>query len=81
MRAGQALDQLADGANLVWVQADGGFVQDDQFRLMDQGVGQADALAEAFGELADDAAADFGQPALFHDGVDAAAGVCSGPAP
>jgi hypothetical protein len=37
---GQALD-LANGADLVGVQTDGGFIKNDNFRFMDQCIGQA----------------------------------------
>gem|GEM_PF-6703293 len=66
----KALDELTHGADLVRIQSNRRFIQDDQFRLMDQSVGQSHPLAVALGELADDFAAHFGQLALLHDRVD-----------
>ena len=43
-------DQLADLADLVGVEAVGRLVEDQQFRVVDQGVGQADPLAVALRE-------------------------------
>lgn len=73
MGAAQPLDELADHANLVRVQPDGRLVQDDQLRLMDQGIRQPHPLPEPLGELPDHPPAHFGQPALFHDHIHARA--------
>ncbi len=70
MAVPQFLDQLPHRANLVRVQPDGRFVQDNQFRLMHQGVGQADPLAVSFGKMADDPLADLAQAALGDDRID-----------
>ena len=49
------------------VEADGRLVQNDQLRLVHERIGQADSLAIAFGQMADDLAAHLGQTALLHD--------------
>ena len=49
----QFLDVLAYRADLVRIQPDCRFVENEQFRLMHQCIGQADALAIAFGERTD----------------------------
>ena len=58
VRVSEILDELSHGSNLVGIQADGRFVQDNQFRFVDQRIGQPDALPEAFRKLADDPSAD-----------------------
>src|SRR3954469_8086169 len=63
----EILDELADGADLVWVQANGGLVQDNQFRFVDKRVRQANALAITFGKLADDSLVDIRERTLFED--------------
>ena len=57
---------LAHGTDLVRIQADGGFVQNQKFRFMHQSIGQPDALAEAFGEFPDHAALDLTQIKLLN---------------
>src|SRR5882762_7516876 len=69
----EVFDQLANGTNLVRIQANGWFVQNDQFRLVDKGVGQPNALLVTFGEVANDFTVDISQPALLHDGLGALA--------
>jgi hypothetical protein len=58
--AGQAFDQPPDRPDLMRIQPDGGFVQDDQLGLMHQGISQAHPLAIALGQLPDQAAVDLG---------------------
>ncbi len=53
----QVADQVAHGADLVRVEADGRLVEDEERRVVHHGVGQADALAEPLRERADDLAA------------------------
>ena len=74
VRAREAFDQLPHRPDLARVEADGRFVQNDQFRLMHQRVRQTDALPVAFRKLADDAAAHVRQAALLHHRRDALAG-------
>ena len=62
----QALDELTHGPDLVRVQTDGRLVQDDEFRLVYQRVGQAHALPITFRELPDDSPPDVSQAALLH---------------
>lgn len=52
--ASQAIDESADALYLVGVESDGGFVHNDDFWLAEECVCDTDALAEAFGEGADD---------------------------
>ena len=64
--ARQVFDQLSHGTDLVRVQPDRRFVQNDQLRFVHQRVGQANALAVTFGQVADNPAAHVRQPALLH---------------
>ena len=52
---GEGLDEGADLAHLVGIESDGGFVEDEDIGIVDEGLGEADALAVALGELADEA--------------------------
>src|SRR5262249_26885078 len=47
--AAQVQDQVLHPAGAQWVQARGRFIEEDQFRVVNQGLGQANALAHAFG--------------------------------
>ena len=69
MPLAQLLDQGADRADLVRIEADGRLVQDDEVRFVHQRIGEPDALAESFRELADDAFLDVDQAALLEHGV------------
>jgi hypothetical protein len=76
--AAQAGDEVAHDEDLMRVEADGGLVHDDHGRFGEDGLGDADALAVAFGELADDFVADALQVADFEDLVDARAEFAAG---
>ena len=67
----EAGDEVAHELDLVGVEADGWLVHDDDGGLGEDGLGDADALAEAFGEFADDAVAFASEVADFHDFGDA----------
>ncbi len=71
----EVADELADLADLVRVEAVGGLVEDEQFGIVDEGIGQADALAVAFREGLDHLAAHAVEAAGVDDLADAAAGV------
>jgi hypothetical protein len=71
--AAQAGDEVAHDEDLVRVEADGRLVHDDDGRLGEDGLGDADALAVALGELADDLVADALQVAELEHLVDARA--------
>jgi hypothetical protein len=49
--AGEALDEVASLVNLLGVEARGGLVENENVRIMDDGLRQADSLAIALGEL------------------------------
>ena len=51
--AGQAANQLAGFVDLFGIQAGGGLVENQNIGIVDDGLGQSDALPVAFGELAD----------------------------
>ena len=53
VRIAQLTDERADVANLRRVEADRGFVENDDFRLVDDRLRDADALLVAFGKRAD----------------------------
>ena len=50
----QAFDQLPNGPQLIWVQADRRLIQNDQFRLVHQRVRETHALFVSFRKLSDD---------------------------
>ena len=56
--AGEAVDQLADFDDLLGIEAGGGLVEDQDVGVVDDRLGEADALAVALGELADQLVAD-----------------------
>jgi len=68
----EAFDEFANGADLVGVEAVGGFVEDKEGRVVDEGIGDADSLAEALGEGFDHLAAGALEAALVEDFVEAA---------
>src|ERR1019366_8459102 len=51
--AREGLQQLADFDDLLGVETAGGLIQDQHIRVVDDGLRDADTLAEAFGQLAD----------------------------
>jgi len=57
MAGGQSFDQLAHGPDLPRIQPDGGFIQNNELRLVHERVREADALAVTFGKMPDDFAA------------------------
>ena len=66
------MQQLADFDDLLGVEAGGGLVEDQDIGVVDDGLRQADALAVAFGKLADQLVADVAEGAAVDDFVDAA---------
>ena len=69
----EVFDQLADLPDLVRVEADGRFVEDEQVGVVQEGIGQAHALAVAFGQRADQFPLHIAQSAEFLHGIDALA--------
>ena len=61
------LDQVADLANLVWIETARRFVENQQIRFMDERVSEAYALPVPFRQRADDFFLHFFQPAQFLD--------------
>ncbi len=51
--AGEALDQVAHFDDLLGIEAHGGLIENDDFGIVHQGLGQADALLVAAGEALD----------------------------
>ena len=49
----QILNQLAHLPDLIWIEADRRFVQNEKIGLVQKRIGQTDALAVAFGKRAD----------------------------
>ncbi len=64
----EPLDQGADFVDLPRVEPDGGFVQDQDLGVADDGLGQPYPLLVSLGQPADDAAADVAQVTFF-DGI------------
>ena len=53
MLVAQLANQGADLADLIRIEADGGLVEDDDVRLVDDGLSDADPLLVALGQRAD----------------------------
>jgi len=65
-------DQAADLADLVRIEADGGLIEDDYIRAMDDGLGDTDPLLIAFGQRGDHAPPHIDQATALlctHDGL------------
>ena len=73
MLLAEVLDEFADLADLVRVEADGRLIEDEQVGVADEGIREADALAVALGKRADDLALHVGEAGEFLDLADAAA--------
>jgi hypothetical protein len=71
--AAMVLDQVPHLPDLVRVESDGRLVEDEQVGVVEQGVGQAHALAVAFGQRPDQFLLHIAQAAQFLDRVDALA--------
>ena len=63
----EALDEATDGANLIWVESVGGLVEDEELGVVNEGIGDSDALAKAFREGVDHLAADLLEAAFVED--------------
>ena len=50
----EASDEIAHDENLMWIETDGRLIHDDDRWFRQNRFGDAHALAESFGELADD---------------------------
>lgn len=70
MTLGQFLNEVSRFTNLCRVQADGWFVEDQNLGVMEQGIGEADALLHALGQLVDRPVDEVSQPAEFCDAFD-----------
>jgi len=66
---GEILNQFPEDPDLIGVQADGGFVKDEEVGLVDEGIGQSDALLVSLGEVAHEFAMDVHESALLEDGI------------
>ena len=69
--AAHAGNQSAELGRLFRVEADGGFVEDQHLRVVQQSLGQADALPVALGQRPDVHAGDRPEGEFLHDAVDA----------
>lgn len=56
---GEGADDVLDLARALGVEAGGGFVEDDEVWVVEEGLREADAAGHALGEVADDAVAGF----------------------
>ena len=61
--AGERLDEVARLVDLLGIEAGGGLVEDQHVGVVDDGLGEADALAVALGELAEQLVFDVGDGA------------------
>ena len=75
-----ALEQFADFDDLLGVEAGGGLVEDQDVGVVDDRLGEADALPVAFGELADQLVADVADGAAPDHFVDAPVDIGGGDA-
>jgi hypothetical protein len=55
---GEGDNEIFDFAAADGVEAGGGFIEDDEFRVIDEGLGEADTALHALGEFPDEAAVD-----------------------
>jgi hypothetical protein len=69
--AGEVLEQVADLDDLGGVEAAGRLIEDQDIGIVDDGLSDADALAVALGELADQLGADLAERAFADDVIDA----------
>src|SRR5262249_42196555 len=67
--AREMLQQLADFDDLLGIETAGGFIEDQDIGVVDDGLREADALAVAFGELRDELAAHVAERAALDDFV------------
>jgi hypothetical protein len=67
--AAKLFDELSNGTNLVWIQADGWLIQNNQLRFMHERIGQSNALPITFGKVTDDFFLHVGQSALLHNDI------------
>src|SRR6266404_262650 len=68
--AGELTDEGADLDDLPRIEADRRLVEDEDGRVVDEGLREADALAKAFREVAEEPVADGREAAELHDAVD-----------
>ena len=71
VRARQTFDERTHETYLVRIKPDGRFVEDDQIRLVNDGIRQPDTLFVAFGKLTDDALAHIRETALLENRINA----------
>ena len=71
----ELLDQVTDRADLVGVQAIGGFVEDEEVGFVHQGIGQSHTLTVSFGEGFDHFPANVGEAAEIHGFADVTTGI------
>ena len=69
--AGETGDQLAGLTLLFRIEAGSGLIENEHGRIVNDSLGEADALPEAFGELADDGVAGLRDGAALADLLDA----------
>ena len=80
MMCSEVVDALPHGAHLMRVEPDGGLIENDNRRLVDQRIGQAHALAIALGKFANHLPRGIGEVELFNHLVHAiAAGLAAQP--
>ncbi len=73
----EVADEFTNLADLIRVEAVGGFVEDEELWAVDEGIGQSDALAVSFGQGGDHFFPHVGQAAQVHDFTDALAAVAA----
>ena len=78
MAAGEPLDEMADLDDLLGIEADGGLVENDDLGIMDQGLGQADALLITARKALDQVVALILNIGLDHSVLDARAALFRG---
>src|SRR3989338_6493780 len=70
MLAREAAHEIADLDDLLWVEAHGGLVEDQDGRAVHDRLREADPLAKTFRQMSDDAAADIAEIAAREREVD-----------
>jgi hypothetical protein len=64
---GEGDDEVFDFSAADGVESGGGFIEDDEFRVIDEGLGEADTALHAFGEFSDQAAVDLVEADHFEE--------------
>ena len=74
---GEDADEVFEFDAGAWVEARGGFVHDEDLRIMDEGAAEAEPLGHALGKLVGEAVGERDKVGELHDLLDSGAAFCS----